>query len=381
MSDTVEQQQDNSAQQPDTGDGKGPASRTRDLLLGAGVGYLLCLWLMFFASPPMPRLAPPPHPDLVDRAGPGLNPAVARKLTQDLFRPYAPCAGEVRTRIDRCAVTQTIDFNATSPDDPDSWARKAGIALWGKSRAVLRDNPVYTMASLFPQPKAGTRAPNPAPPGHLSARFESGPDGAASVGHTPSAGTSYGTFQIASGTPTFNNFLRFLKDRAPDLHYRLAGSGPANTGSTVGTVPEEWRRIAREQPARFERLQYDFILATHYRPAVAEILGLTGLDVSALSPASREVLLSSAVQHGVGGAAMIFVSAVNVLKNRILYEKNMGLLEQALIEEVYRQRLRVWGQSPLVSRDAMLSRYGREKSHALGMLERHYSGTLPSSGT
>jgi len=362
---------------------KGPLARilacldpqSKRLLLGGGLGYALCLWVIFCMGPRWPELAPPPRPDSLDMAGPMLNPVVARRLVQELFQDDRPGPGEIRVRIERNSVRQTIDFAALHPEDPAAWPRLAVLALWGKSNAVRKGTPTYTMACLMPMPGPGARLLHAAPPGQLAARFESGADGAASVGHTPKAGTSYGTFQIASGTPTYSNFLRYLKDRAPDLHNRLSGHGPANTGSTSGSVPEEWRRIAEENPRRFEALQYDFILNSHYRPAVREIFTLTGVDVSALSPATREVLWSSAVQHGVGGAAAIFACAIDSVKPRIVEERRVNLFEAALIEEVYRQRLMLKGHSPLLGRDAMLNRYIREKSQALGLLDRHYSGT------
>lgn len=344
------------------------------LLLAGCLGYFLCIWQALCVSPPWPELSQPPRPDLLDLAGPGLNPAVARKLTWGMFAE-ALAPGEVRARIDRESVRQPIDPDGVSPDDPDSWARLAEAAFWNKSGAVFRPTPTYTMACFVPATRPGAKPTHTAPPGQLAAHFESGADGAASVGHTPTAGTSYGTFQIASGTPTYANFLRYLKERAPDLYARLVGRGPANTGSTVGSVPEEWRRIAVEQTKRFERLQYEFILATHYRPAVAEIFAQTGVDVSALSPASREVLWSAAVQHGPGGAVEIFTAAIRNILPRIVEERRMVFFEKALIEEVYKERLRCYGHGPYLAKGAMLTRYGREKSQALGLLDRHYSGT------
>jgi hypothetical protein len=347
---------------------------SKRLLLSACLAYFLCLWQALCVYPPWPQLGAPQRPDLLDLAGPALNPAVARKLTWDLFGS-ALAPGEVRAPIDRQSVRRPIDPDGVSPDDPDSWARLAEAALWSKSEAVFKPTPTYTMASLVPAAKPGAKPTHMAPPGMLAARFESGDDGAASVGHTPRAGTSYGTFQIASGTPTYSNFMRYLKERAPDLHGRLAGRGPANTGSTDGSVPQEWRRIAGEQTKRFERLQYEFILATHYRPAVAEIFAQTGVDVSALSPASREVLWSAAVQHGPGGATDIFTAAIRAVLPRIVEERHMVVFEKALIEEVYKERLRCYGHGPYLAKGAMLSRYDREKSQALGLLDRHYSGT------
>ncbi|GFK95404.1 hypothetical protein NNJEOMEG_03267 [Fundidesulfovibrio magnetotacticus] len=345
------------------------------LLLAALAGYLLCVWQALCVAPPWPALSQPRRPDLLDMAGPGANPALARKLSLEQFSACPLTPGEVRAAIQWDSVRLPVDFTAQHPDDPDAWSRMAALSLWGKSRAVQRPTPTYTLSCVIPVPRPAARTTLQGPPGHLAARFESGPGGAATVGHTASAGTSYGTFQIASGTPTYANFMRYLQERAPDLHARLTGRGPANTGGTAGTVPDEWRRIATEHPVRFARLQYDFILSTHYRPAAQSILEQTGVDFTALSPAVREVLLSTAVQHGAGGAIAIFSQAIEAIKPRVVEERRLVHFEKALIEEVYRLRLRSWGDGPPSGRGAMASRYGREKSQALTLLDRHYSGT------
>lgn len=352
-----------------------PGPEGKRLLLAGLLGYALCVWQAFCVAPPWPDLRQPQRPDLLDMAGPGANPALARRLMREQFSALALAPGEVRATIQWDCVRLPVDTAALHPEDPDAWGRVAAMSLWGKSRAVQRPTPTYTLSCVIPPPRAASRAAIAAPPGVLAARFESGPGGAATVGHTPTAGTSYGTFQIASGTPTYANFLRYLKERAPDLHARLSGRGPANTGGTVGPVPDEWRRIAVEHSARFARLQYDFILNTHYRPAAAVILDQTGVDFAALSPAAREVLLSTAVQHGAGGAIGIFTAAIESIKPRIVEERRLVHFEKALIEEVYRLRLRAWADAPPSGRGAMVNRYGREKSHALSLLDRHYSGT------
>ena len=351
----------------------------RRLLLAGGVGYLLCFWQALCVAPAWPDLPETPAGCWsLTACGPTMNPQEARKLRAALLaepQPAGANGGGVRAPVFESRVYRNVDPRQRHPQDPDSWAKRALAVLWNKSKAVFKPSPIITMASLFPPPPPGGRPSLVAPPGSLAARFESGPDGAASVGHTASAGTSYGTFQIASGTPTYNNFLRFLESRAPDWHARLHGKGPANTGSIAGGVPEEWKRIAQENPQRFERLQYEFILASHYRPALQEIYDETGLNVSALSPAIREVLWSCVVQHGLGGGAAIFIDAVEAIKPRIIEERHNRLFEQALIEEVYANRLRVFGPGSLTSRGAMVNRYGKEKIQALGLMERHYSGT------
>jgi hypothetical protein len=282
--------------------------------------------------------------------------------------------GELRLPVIKPHVRQGIDWQARQPGDPDSWAGRAVACLAGKSRAIFKPSPVYTMANLMPQAGPKQRPAFAAPPGRLCAHFESGPDGVSSVGHSPGAGTSYGLFQIASGRPTYGNFLKFLEERAPDWYKRLS-RGPADTGGTDGAVPKEWRSIAAEDPKRFERLQYEFILNTHYRPAVQEIWEETGVDVSALSPAIREVLWSAVVQHGLGGGSEIFVTAIEAIKPLVLEKPDRRLLEHTLIEEVYKGRLKVVDSRPLIKRAGMENRYEREMSQALNLLDRDYLGS------
>lgn len=352
----------------------GLSPECKQLLLAGCVGYLLSIWQVLCVAVPLPLPdGIQSRPDLADLTAKALTPQTACRQIQDLFAArIKPPRGEIRMSVQRHVVRRNVDPDARHPDDPATLAKRATASLRAKSKAVQRPTPVYTVASLIPTVNQGRRSPFVAPPGRLSARFESGAEGVFSVGHTSSAGTSYGTYQIASATPTYANFLRFLQTRAPEIHARLTAKGPANTGSAVGAVPEEWRRIARENPVRFDRLQYEFILQSHYRPAVEEIYEETGLDVCALSPAIREVLWSAVVQHGLSGGTGIFVNAVNAIKPRVLEERRTVLLEQALIEEVYAYRLRAMGAKPL--RGAMLQRYGKEKSQALFLVERHYSG-------
>jgi hypothetical protein len=147
--------------------------------------------------------------------------------------------------------------------------------------------------------------------GSLAAKFESGAEGIAAVGYDRHGGTSYGKFQISSRAGTMNKFLRYLEDAAPDLAARLASCGPANTGGRAGKMPEAWKDIAAEDPQRFERLQNDFIRESHFEPALQRLTESTGILFEALPAALQEVVFSTAVQHGPGGAFRIISRALS----------------------------------------------------------------------
>lgn len=207
--------------------------------------------------------------------------------------------------------------------------------------------------------------------GKLSARFESGGDGIAAIGYDSTGGTSYGKYQIASRVGSMKSFLNFLDSEAPDLAKRLRKAGPANTGGRKGAMPNEWRAIAKEQPERFEKLQEAFIHESHYKPALDSIEQRTGIDSSRLSPAMREVIWSTAVQHGPAGAARIFERA-----DEVSGKPTDASYERKLITNVYKLRAGQFGSSTRQVREAVQSRFRQEKQLALNMLDGVSKGTL-----
>lgn len=200
--------------------------------------------------------------------------------------------------------------------------------------------------------------------GKLSAQFESGGEGIAAIGYDSTGGTSYGKYQIASRVGSMKNFLEFLDSEAPDLSRRLRKAGPANTGSRKGAMPNEWRAIAAEQPERFEKLQESFIHQSHYKPALEAIERSTGIDSSHLSAAMREVIWSTAVQHGPAGAARIFARADDMSG-----KATDAAYERKLIDNVYSVRAGQFGSSSRKVRAAVQSRFRQEKQLALNMLD------------
>lgn len=199
--------------------------------------------------------------------------------------------------------------------------------------------------------------------GQLSAQFESGSDGVAAVGYDRNGGTSYGKYQVSSRAGSLKDFLDFLDTEAPELSRRLRSSGPGNTGSRRGAMPDAWRAIAEEQPERFEDLQEAFVRESHYKPALESIAQRTGIDPNNISTAMREVIWSTAVQHGPAGAARIFerANAMSGSQKDPSYERN-------LISNVYKIRVGQFGSSDSNIQAAVANRFKQEKALALNML-------------
>lgn len=212
------------------------------------------------------------------------------------------------------------------------------------------------------------------PLGALAARFESGSEGIAAIGYDRNGGTSYGKFQISSRAGTMKSFLDYLKTEAPDLRRRLSASGPANTGGKTGGMPTEWKRIAEENPERFERLQNDFIKTSHFEPALQAIADEKGVNFEAMPLALQEVLFSTAVQHGPAGAVRIIGRAVDKVGAEALQDP--GLVPQfafqkagqSLIQHIYDMRAGQFTSSTQRVQEAAHNRLTREMREALYML-------------
>ena len=162
--------------------------------------------------------------------------------------------------------------------------------------------------------------------GGLSAQFESGSDGIAAIGYDRTGGTSYGKYQIASRVGSMTAFLNFLDEEAPDIAERLRSAGPA------------------------------------YKPALESIGENTRLDVGRLSRAMREVIWSTAVQHGPAGAARLFGKADDMSG-----AADSGY-EKRLIRNLYALRAGQFGSSDAGVRAAVGNRFKKEEVLALNML-------------
>jgi hypothetical protein len=206
--------------------------------------------------------------------------------------------------------------------------------------------------------------------GSLSARFESGHLGIEAIGYDQQGGTSYGTYQLSSRAGSMDRFIRFLEDKAPEWASRLQGAGPANTGSREGAMPVVWKALATENPLKFGNLQHAFIRRDYYMPARDMIMEKTGYNFDAAPAALQEVLWSTAVQHGAGGAARIFSQAAD----RFLAGKDLDGNPHELIEEIFSIRSRQFDSSAAPVRNAVNNRFLEEKQLALNLLDPGRAG-------
>ena len=179
----------------------------------------------------------------------------------------------------------------------------------------------------------------------MSRQFESGEQGVSAIGYDIVGGTSYGMYQFSSKQGTLDAFIQYLYNKAPDLAYLLQNAGNANTGSTKGKMPFVWKQIAKEYPERFADLQHTFAIEYYYRP-VAEDWKNNVPQHKAI----RELLFSTAIQHGVQGANAIIQQAL----------KTQSSSPIDFIQAVYTLRKQQFSSSTHITRVAVQKRLNQE---------------------
>jgi hypothetical protein len=209
-----------------------------------------------------------------------------------------------------------------------------------------------------------------APLGALSSQFETGgaKNSGAIVGWDSTGGTSYGTYQIASKVGAMDSFLAFASSKGEnDIVTRLKSAGPSNTGSKQGPFVDEWKKIAAEKGASFEKLQHDFIEESQYKPAVQTLLKSTGYDVEQQSPAIKDVFFSTVVQHG-QGSVKYNNGAYGIFKKAIEDSGGPNADPKKIITNVYEIRRTKFGSSTAAVQASVNKRFDKESNLAIEML-------------
>ncbi len=155
-----------------------------------------------------------------------------------------------------------------------------------------------------------------------------------------------------------NSFLNYLKEADPYTYKAFAGKTVGGT-----TFDAAWKAIASKEPEHFARLQHNYIQNSHYVPAVSKVEKATGLDIANKSAAVQDVLWSTAVQHGSGGAT-------NVFKNAGI---TPGMSDREIIIRVYAERSKDNGKKYFKNssesvRNSVVKRFKTELQDALKLL-------------
>ncbi|WP_294345964.1 VCBS repeat-containing protein [uncultured Clostridium sp.] len=197
--------------------------------------------------------------------------------------------------------------------------------------------------------------------GELSAKYESnGEPGTISTGYGDIGGKSYGAWQLASNMGSVDKFINFLKTNNAYYYNELSSAKQAD-GNKFGTnFDNTWRNIAKNDRDGFLELQRKYIKMTYYDVS-SNLLKNYNFNIEEHSWALKNVLWSTAVQHGANGAVNIF-RTVGLDRN-----------ERDLIIAIYDERSKVdkyFYSSSKEVQEAVKKRFEREKNDALAMLKQ-----------
>jgi hypothetical protein len=147
----------------------------------------------------------------------------------------------------------------------------------------------------------------------------------------------------------------------------------------VGLTPgsddftRQWKKIASEEPVRFQAVQHEFIKQTHFDPLIAKVKEGSGLDLTTRPRAVQDVIWSTAVQHGPNTSIV----------DRVLKDLKSGGMDSStpnfdehFIKAIYDERGRKLPNGDLVhfstnSKDVqkgVANRFVHERSETLEML-------------
>ncbi|HMQ07401.1 MAG TPA: hypothetical protein PKC30_08880 [Saprospiraceae bacterium] len=197
--------------------------------------------------------------------------------------------------------------------------------------------------------------------GSLSIIWESGKRGPGTIskGKGDPGGVSYGVYQISSKYGSLNDFFRNEGLEYSEHFKNLNPGTPA--------FNNKWKEIASKDGRNFRKAQHDFVERKYYLPFVEKIEEALHLNLDQYSEVLKDVVWSTAVQHGPFN---------NVFKYALGSANLSSLSEEEIIERVYRERSRtrngILVHFPRVSQrwqNSLLQRFKGEKALAISRLQ------------
>jgi len=187
--------------------------------------------------------------------------------------------------------------------------------------------------------------------GALSEFHESGGRGAGVVssGRKDPGGVSYGSYQFATKTGDAQKAATYFAQQDPKKYGTLA---TYRAGTSKFTT--EWKRLAKEDPVGFKKIQHDKIAIGHYQPVVDYVASDIGVDISSLSKSVQQVVWSMSVQHG--GAKKLVAKAL----------ASAGDDPERQIRSLYKVRTE-YVRGPKVRLPHLVKRYRVEEAQAIAM--------------
>lgn len=200
--------------------------------------------------------------------------------------------------------------------------------------------------------------------GFLSQKYESdGNPGIISTGQGDYGGKSYGAWQLSSNMGAVDAFLTWLKGENYNFYNRLESAHVKDGGQPKifgENFDNEWKAIAKESYDEFYFIQHKYTKYKYYDDLVARLKNSGGYEDRMSYFSVKNMLWSTAVQHGAYGAYKI----INIYKD--------SLNPYDFINNIYDERAKVeiyFPSSPTLH-DGLKQRFQREKSDDLRIYTR-----------
>ena len=150
-----------------------------------------------------------------------------------------------------------------------------------------------------------------------------------------------------------------LHNKDNEIYSKLS-EAKAKDGNRFGeNFDTAWTSIALSNKDKFLKLQQDCVKENYYDTAAQALKSKYGFDISKKSDALKESLLSTVVQHGVGGTLSVFSKL------------NLNNSDGNIINDLYNERQKVniyfRSSSPEV-KQSVYNRFTKEKQDMLNML-------------
>lgn len=180
-------------------------------------------------------------------------------------------------------------------------------------------------------------------------------------------GWSYGLYQIATKTGTMNDYLKYLLNHPSYLNfYNTLQQAGGNASALLGSeqFKKAWADLSQNND--FLQSQQDFIFNKKLNIVLRKIKDIKGLNLDKRSPVIRDVIFSTAVQHGEGDASTVFH---NALGNDASHLSN-----EDIINLIYNERSKVkkyFSKSSPETQDSLKDRFLKECQKAQELLKKY----------
>lgn len=205
--------------------------------------------------------------------------------------------------------------------------------------------------------------------GFISAKYESGGwnPGSISSGGGDYGGVSYGIPQFSTTTGSAASFVKWLKQKAPEIGNYFGSAQPGTSDFN-----NAWKQAASKYGNTFGKYQTEYAYHNMVQPLINLAKQKTGVDYSR-SPALRELIYSTAIQFGGGSLGLSALGNVRA-----------GMSEADIVNASYDKKIAnyksFFKSSSSDVQEGVKNRFKNERNDVLALLKSGNSGSKSSGG-